>query len=175
MRRRIARWRSLGLAEKSKHCERQWCWARCLLLVLLACCVLLPLLAFASPPDPVWIPGIYHLADYDDVIVALTNLDAVDDSSPTTLPLLHAGDRALPSGPASVLTNASVLLYQPRSPPTICFSPRTRATRSCSQQSSCATRCGARWRTSIRRTTILRYTAWFSSDIARAAFWQGSW
>jgi hypothetical protein len=31
-------------------------------------------LAYGSPPDPVWIPGIYDDADYDDVVVMLTDL-----------------------------------------------------------------------------------------------------
>jgi hypothetical protein len=90
-----------------------------LVLVLLACGVLLPPLAFASPPDPVWIPGIYDLADYDDVIVALTDLDAVDDSSPATLIPAHARYPALPSAPASVPSISLFRSHQPRSPPTI--------------------------------------------------------
>jgi hypothetical protein len=28
----------------------------------------LPVLAYASPPDPAWVPGIYDDADYDDVV-----------------------------------------------------------------------------------------------------------
>jgi hypothetical protein len=31
-------------------------------------------LAYGSPPDPVWIAGIYDDADYDDVVVMLTDL-----------------------------------------------------------------------------------------------------
>jgi hypothetical protein len=31
-------------------------------------------LAYASPPDPSWIPGIYDGADYDDVVLMLTDL-----------------------------------------------------------------------------------------------------
>jgi hypothetical protein len=30
-------------------------------------------LAHASPPDPVWIPGIYDDADFDDVVVAVVS------------------------------------------------------------------------------------------------------
>ena len=49
------------------------CWAR-LLLILQTCLliVLLPL-AYATPPDPIWIPGIYDDADQDDVIGILAN------------------------------------------------------------------------------------------------------
>jgi len=40
-------------------------------LVLLA---LVPL-AYASPPDPLWIAGIYDAADYDDVITIASGID----------------------------------------------------------------------------------------------------
>ncbi len=33
-------------------------------------------LAYASPPDPVWIRGIYDDADYDDVVVLITSTAA---------------------------------------------------------------------------------------------------
>jgi hypothetical protein len=47
-------------------------------LVTLASLLLLPLagltpLAYASPPDPAWIEGIYDDADSDDVIVMITS------------------------------------------------------------------------------------------------------
>ncbi len=31
-------------------------------------------LAYASPPDPTWIAGVYDDADYDDVVVAVSSL-----------------------------------------------------------------------------------------------------
>jgi len=43
-----------------------------LLLVLLA---LVPL-AHASPPDPLWIAGIYDAADYDDVVTIASGMDS---------------------------------------------------------------------------------------------------
>lgn len=51
------------------------------LLVTLALLLVLPFggltpLAYASPPDPAWIPGIYDDADYDDVIVMITSAAA---------------------------------------------------------------------------------------------------
>jgi len=42
-----------------------------LLMVLTGICALVPL-AYASPPDPAWIGGIYDDADFDDVVVAVT-------------------------------------------------------------------------------------------------------
>jgi hypothetical protein len=38
--------------------------------------VLIPL-AYASPPDPTWIAGIYSDADYDDAVVALVSVAGV--------------------------------------------------------------------------------------------------
>ena len=53
------RWRTLG--------------ARCLLVLLFA---IFPL-AEASPPDPLWVGGIYDGADLDDVVAAVTAATAV--------------------------------------------------------------------------------------------------
>ncbi len=43
--------------------------------------VALPAFAYASPPDPSWIPGIYDDADYDDVVTLATS--APGDVAPT--------------------------------------------------------------------------------------------
>jgi hypothetical protein len=48
--------------------------------VLLACLVGLSALAHASPPDPLWLPGIYDGADDDDAVALLTDTSVVDDS-----------------------------------------------------------------------------------------------
>ncbi len=45
------------------------------LLLLLLVGGLTPL-AYASPPDPAWIRGVYDDADYDDVIVMITSAAA---------------------------------------------------------------------------------------------------
>jgi hypothetical protein len=42
--------------------------------------VALPTLAYASPPDPTWIPGIYDDADHDDVVTLATS--ATGDVAP---------------------------------------------------------------------------------------------
>ena len=52
---------------------------RLVAFLLLAGMVGLVSLAYASPPDPLWKPGIYDDADFDDVVievVALTGLPA---------------------------------------------------------------------------------------------------
>jgi len=41
-------------------------------------------LAYASPPDPSWIAGIYDDCDYDDVVGLVTNVTGVTDS-----PVMH--------------------------------------------------------------------------------------
>src|ERR1700675_2184319 len=40
--------------------------------LLITVLIALTPLAYASPPDQTWLPGIYDNADYDDVILALT-------------------------------------------------------------------------------------------------------
>jgi hypothetical protein len=57
---------------------KRWCSAQLLPEVLLAVATLivpalLLVLAYASPPDPAWIPGVYDDADFDDVIVQVTS------------------------------------------------------------------------------------------------------
>jgi hypothetical protein len=50
-------------------------------LVLIA---LVPL-AHASPPDPLWIAGIYDAADADDVVSAVTSVESVVEHGPPGL------------------------------------------------------------------------------------------
>jgi hypothetical protein len=59
---------------------------RLMIFILLATVAVLTPLAYASPPDPLWIPGIYDDDDQDDVIVAVTNADgSVDGPSVGTV------------------------------------------------------------------------------------------
>src|ERR1700737_4641381 len=65
------------------------------LLITAALLLLLPVtvltaLAYASPPDPSWIRGIYDDADYDDVVVMITSAAAA------TAPVLLVGLRQMP-------------------------------------------------------------------------------
>jgi hypothetical protein len=53
------------------------CLRRPLALVLLASLIALYPLAFASPPDPVWLAGIYDDADLDDVVWVVTSTTAL--------------------------------------------------------------------------------------------------
>ena len=80
----------------------------------------LSVLAYASPPDPSWVRGVYDDADFDDVVcLILANAGLVDDS------VLMEGR------PDSVLISAEVPLddlsiaafslgsSQPRAPPSL--------------------------------------------------------
>jgi len=56
--------------------------ATTLLIVLLA---LVPI-AHASPPDPLWIPGIYDASDLDDALVVVTSLENQIHEGPSVVP-----------------------------------------------------------------------------------------
>ena len=61
-----------------EHCDgerhsRAAAFLLALPFVLLICLVVIPLLAYAGPPDPTWISGIYDNADYDDVVGLVTD------------------------------------------------------------------------------------------------------
>jgi len=47
------------------------CRPRLLVLVLSSALIALLPVAHATPPDPLWIPGIYDAADYDDVVLTV--------------------------------------------------------------------------------------------------------
>ena len=60
-----------------------------LLLCLIGLVAVLTPLAYASPPDPSWVRGVYDGDDFDDVVVLLmTEAGAVDP-----FPLGHIGPR----------------------------------------------------------------------------------
>jgi len=80
----------------------------CGLGCVLALVLLVPL-AQASPPDPLWLSGIYDAADFDDAVVTLVSAcglvgavivaERPGDSltEPVSLPVVDAGTAALPS------------------------------------------------------------------------------
>ncbi len=54
-----------------------------LILILLGPLIGLVPLAYASPPDPVWISGLYDDADYDDVVeMVATSIKAPEGATP---------------------------------------------------------------------------------------------
>lgn len=88
-------------------------------LLLLLVCSGLTALAYASPPDPAWIRGIYDDADYDDVVVLITSTAATIAS----VFLVDVGPGSLVAGavvqsvehPVCSLSSSSL---QSRAPPT---------------------------------------------------------
>lgn len=89
-----------------------------LLLLLLACLVSGTPLAYASPPDPTWMEGIYDDDDGDDVIVSLTwaawavELDPLSCLMPRFVPVPFA----LP-GKSRLLSMAVRPAFLGRAPP----------------------------------------------------------
>lgn len=57
-------------------------WRLLLVLSLLGPLIGLVPLAYASPPDPAWISGLYDDADYDDVVVVATSIKAPEEPAP---------------------------------------------------------------------------------------------
>src|SRR5262245_16203516 len=65
--------------------------------------ILIAPIAFASPPDPSWIPGIYDGADGDDVVTLVYETAAVEAASLGSVrPLPRASSVSLASGPGAV-------------------------------------------------------------------------
>ena len=61
--------------------------------------VLLPAIAFASPPDPLWIAGIYDGADGDDVVTFVYETAGVGAASlGSVLALSRSSNASLVSG-----------------------------------------------------------------------------
>jgi hypothetical protein len=78
----------------------------------------LPALAYASPPDPSWIPGLYDDADYDDVVVLVTS--ATGNIGPDPLfdlrPIMLVVGRA-PADPGEVEYSRPASIALARAPP----------------------------------------------------------
>src|SRR5262245_16959449 len=74
-------------------------------------------LADTSPPDPLWVPGVYDDADHDDVVGVIIGMDGLQDGVPPTLER-PARVVARINGPAAArLTFAPRVVATPRAPP----------------------------------------------------------
>jgi hypothetical protein len=93
--------------------------ARILLVVLVSILpVSLPILAYASPPDPSWIPGVYDDDDYDDVVMLVAS--GTGHVTPTTLADLRSVlplVECLPRSSERVSGAFSASAVRPRAPP----------------------------------------------------------
>ena len=86
-------------------------------LLLVALSALAPL-ALASPPDPIWVGGLFDGGDSDDVIVAATSSEGATDGG-----VPHPGEVVLPvvgAVPSAVSISAAsspAPVFQGRAPP----------------------------------------------------------
>jgi hypothetical protein len=80
--------------------------------------VLLRAAAYATPPDPLWIPGIYDGGDFDDLLRPVGLLIGVPDDVhiPTVAPFEATRERLLVSKPSGIPV-AFVPPARPRAPP----------------------------------------------------------
>jgi len=80
----------------------------------------LPALAYASPPDPSWVAGIYDGADYDDVVVLVTLATASVSLAPLAdlTPDFRVIEKLLPSVEPATPAALTSLVF-PRGPPTV--------------------------------------------------------
>jgi hypothetical protein len=86
---------------------------------LLASCIAHPPFAYASPSDSIWFPGIYDIADYDDVIEILVDTTVIPKSPAAQVGPVLSFSRLFLDLSASVPLDASLPYLHLRSPPTI--------------------------------------------------------
>src|SRR6266851_10093858 len=79
--------------------------------LLVAVLVVLAPLAYASPPDQTWIPGLYDDSDFDDVVLFITSSVASLDHRPAA----PEGGRLSPIGFVSLVEAPRVLSATPAS------------------------------------------------------------
>lgn len=92
----------------------------CLIVLLSAIFAPISVLAYASPPDPSWIPGIYDDADFDDVVELITSTTAL--VGPADAAALHLVPPATsPQAPRheSATIRFSTAPLHARGPPTL--------------------------------------------------------
>jgi hypothetical protein len=86
--------------------------------LLFAVLAVLTPLALASPPDPLWVGGLFDAADFDDVVVAITSADGATDGAAArvikvSLPVLGTVSPPSPIDPDSGVPP----VFQGRAPP----------------------------------------------------------
>jgi hypothetical protein len=86
--------------------------------VILALLTLVPL-AHASPPDPVWIPGVYDAADFDEVVWVLTSTDTISPPVPLTGTAILLTVSVITGVGVSTVVAVVSSTVRPRSPPRI--------------------------------------------------------
>ena len=93
---------------------------RLFLLFLTGVAVALTPLAYASPPDPSWIRGVYDDGDYDDVLVLLTSsVGVAGPLSPCDLLCVPTTAMALDGADQQFASLRSVSANPSRAPPAL--------------------------------------------------------
>ena len=92
-----------------------WALAGRLLCVLI---VALPILAYASPPDPSWVRGVYDDADFDDIVCLIISSSWLVDEigSASRSPHFVLTRTELPKTAGSI-ASSPLTSPQPRAPP----------------------------------------------------------
>ena len=111
-------WR-LNLTTRERGASLPGMSSACALLLLLVVCLFSATpLAYASPPDPSWIEGIYDAADGDDVIVSICEAgwSVTLDPLACLAPLLAAAPFVLRGEPRLTLLTARPV-FLGRAPP----------------------------------------------------------
>ena len=98
-------------------------------LAIVVALILLPAIAFASPPDQLWIAGIYDGADGDDIVTLVYETAGVEAAWTRPVPLLpRSSEMLLVSDPSAI--HSLPACQSTRAPPTsaalIFYSVRSR-------------------------------------------------
>ena len=77
-----------------------------------------PLMAYADPPDPTWIPGFWDDADCDDVIVRVTSTSSVAETHALGALVPHwVPIWTVPAADERPTPSPAFFPHQPRGPP----------------------------------------------------------
>lgn len=98
-------------------------------LPIVVALILLPTIAFASPPDQLWIAGIYDDADGDDIVTLVYDTAGVEAAATRPVPLLPRSSEILrASGPSTIygLPACQSTRAPPTSPALIFYNVRSR-------------------------------------------------
>ena len=94
---------------------RRAVWISSILITLV---IALPTMAWASPPDPTWIRGVYDDADFDDVVAYVTSgCAAVPALSVVDVVPLFAFVPILPPLDERLALSLLLAFHAPRAPP----------------------------------------------------------
>jgi hypothetical protein len=98
-------------------------WERVVAVVTVCLLIGLTPIAYATPPDPLWISGYWDDDDRDDIVVAVLNSSAVQPQSTVRVqPLWVPVPRIELPGPVAIQGPADSSAYS-RAPPVVLSSP----------------------------------------------------